>query len=227
MNIDEIKRLIPLCTTRQEVLISLGINPNNSTKTRQLRKIIKENNLDVSHLRTIRSSIWADNYKIIDCYNKSDCITTFLNLMGLDNIGGNYKSAKRHILRLGLDLNKINGKNNAKIIRSIRNKENPKGIKLEDILNGQYPHYKSSVLKKRLIKEEYLKEICSSCGLGNKWNNIPIILQLDHKDGNSKNNKLDNLRILCPNCHSLTDSYKGKNKGKGRKSRYIKTGSYS
>ena len=46
---------------------------------------------------------------------------------------------------------------------------------------------------------------------------VPI--ELDHIDGNSENNSLENLRILCPNCHSLTPTYKSSNKGKGRKYR--------
>lgn len=65
---------------------------------------------------------------------------------------------------------------------------------------------------KRYIVERF-GDICVSCGLTNEWNGKPITLQLDHKDGNSDNNSIENLRILCPNCHTQTDTYGSKGQG--------------
>ena len=62
---------------------------------------------------------------------------------------------------------------------------------------------------------------CSMCNIST-WNNSPLILECDHIDGNPKNNKPENLRLLCPNCHSQTESFKGKNYGNGRDTRYLK-----
>jgi len=61
------------------------------------------------------------------------------------------------------------------------------------------------------------KNKCCKCGWG-KINEVTgkIPLEVDHIDGNYKNNKLDNLRLLCPNCHSLSCNYKDLNKGNGR-----------
>ena len=59
---------------------------------------------------------------------------------------------------------------------------------------------------------------CSACGIKD-WNNTPLVFDLDHIDGDSYNNSPDNLRLLCPNCHSQTPTYKGRNSGKGRHSR--------
>jgi 5-methylcytosine-specific restriction endonuclease McrA len=54
---------------------------------------------------------------------------------------------------------------------------------------------------------------CSTCGIS-EWASRPIKCQVDHINGDSSNNKLDNLRLLCPNCHSQTDTFAGRNKGK-------------
>jgi 5-methylcytosine-specific restriction endonuclease McrA len=78
----------------------------------------------------------------------------------------------------------------------------------------------SSKTMKRYLLREYGHK-CWSCGITN-WNNKPIIMELEHIDGNSENNSLDNLSILCPNCHSQTPTYKAKNVGKGRHSRRIR-----
>jgi hypothetical protein len=74
-------------------------------------------------------------------------------------------------------------------------------------------------LKRYLIKEKGNK--CWTCGI-TEWNGKSIIMELEHIDGNSENNSLDNLSIICPNCHSQTPTYKGANKGKGRHYRRVR-----
>lgn len=83
---------------------------------------------------------------------------------------------------------------------------------VEEILEGQHPHFKTSGLKKKLYKKGLKQPECEICGLGPIWNGKPITHHLDHIDGNARNHSLDNLQILCPNCHSQTDTYAGKNK---------------
>lgn len=81
----------------------------------------------------------------------------------------------------------------------------PPKRKIEDYLSGKYS-IKSQDLKLRLIRQGYKKHECESCGL-TEWMSNPIPIELDHIDGNNKNNQIDNLRILCPNCHALTITY--------------------
>jgi endogenous inhibitor of DNA gyrase (YacG/DUF329 family) len=52
-----------------------------------------------------------------------------------------------------------------------------------------------------------LPQVCCMCGTGSEWNGKPLRLQVDHKDGNTKNNKRENLRMICPNCHTQTDNW--------------------
>lgn len=70
--------------------------------------------------------------------------------------------------------------------------------------------YQSYKLAKRLIKEGIKESKCECCNLS-KWQNKPIPLELHHINGIHSDNRLENLQLLCPNCHALTDSYRGKN----------------
>lgn len=65
--------------------------------------------------------------------------------------------------------------------------------------------------KKRIIKEELLENKCAICSLPPTWNSMSLVLQLDHIDGDHMNNEITNLRLICPNCHSQTDTFAGKN----------------
>lgn len=78
--------------------------------------------------------------------------------------------------------------------------------------------HERKILKKYLI--EWRGHACEKCN-GTKWNNQSMPLELDHEDGDASNDLPDNLRLLCPNCHALTPTAKGKNRGNGRKARGV------
>lgn len=82
--------------------------------------------------------------------------------------------------------------------------------------SGKFPG-KNGV--KRYLSEQ--KEGCWVCGI-TEWNGKEITLELEHIDGNSDNNTEENLALLCPNCHSQTDTYKGRNTGNGRHYRRLR-----
>lgn len=87
-----------------------------------------------------------------------------------------------------------------------------RSIPLADILAGWHPQYGTSKLKKRLVADNVLPDMCAVCGTGPTWNGSPLTLQLDHINGNSSDHRLVNLRIICPNCHSQTVTFAGRGK---------------
>lgn len=91
----------------------------------------------------------------------------------------------------------------------VKEKDVKKQVPLQEIL-VENSNYKSSDLKKRLIKEGLKEDICEICGCTNIWNNNPLTLQLDHINGNHHDNRIENLRIICPNCHSQTETFGNK-----------------
>lgn len=88
--------------------------------------------------------------------------------------------------------------------------------------SGNAPKKTSGVsghIRRYLLDKQNNK--CYTCGI-DSWNNNPIVLEVEHKDGNSSNNIEENLIMLCPNCHSQTPTYKGANKGNGRHYRRVR-----
>ena len=140
----------------------------------------------------------------------SDGYSDLLRKVELNPKGGNPKTLKKIIKEYELDETQLNI-NRSNLYSRCQKKTNEKSkIPLEDILNNKTEKpYGSSKLLKRLIKEEYKEYKCEICGL-TEWQGKHITLQLDHIDGNHNNNSLDNLCILCPNCHSQTDTFAGK-----------------
>jgi Zn finger protein HypA/HybF involved in hydrogenase expression len=84
---------------------------------------------------------------------------------------------------------------------------------LQDYISGKV-YGKCSHLKENLYKYGIKHNQCETCKI-TEWHGLPLVCELDHIDGDTSNNRLDNLRILCPNCHSQTPTFRAKNKNKG------------
>lgn len=85
---------------------------------------------------------------------------------------------------------------------------------LDEILIKDSFYQNISRLKIRLINEKRLEYKCAICGNQGEWNGIPLTLELDHINGQHLDHRIENLRFLCPNCHSQTNTNSGKNKNK-------------
>jgi hypothetical protein len=134
-----------------------------------------------------------------------NCISTaqVLNELGIVSAGGNYHTIRKYMRLWGIDTShfKKQGWNGGMTFGPKR--------PIEEYLSNKRP-MRSWKLKHRLLKDGLLEYRCSNCTL-EVWLGKPIPLELHHIDGDSDNNALENLILLCPNCHALTDTYRGKN----------------
>lgn len=145
------------------------------------------------------------NEQLAEAVKTSHSIRAVLKKIGLTPAGGNYGAIKKRISELELETSHFLGQ------AILRNKTHTYGTRpLEKIL----VHKKLENtwrLKNRLLREEIKEHHCEKCG-NTEWLGNPIPLELHHKDGDRTNNRLQNIELLCPNCHSLTDNYRGSKK---------------
>lgn len=135
----------------------------------------------------------------------SNSIRDILKKINLKPTGGNYKTIHSYANKHKIDLSHLSGQGWRK--GSKKPVIKPKNIK-EYLVQNSF--YNSNRLRKRLISESIFEEKCSNCKKS-KWMNKKIPLELDHINGINTDNRISNLRLLCPNCHALTDTYRGKN----------------
>jgi len=158
-----------------------------------------------------RGKIWQvpeDEFREVVASSRS--FSEVIKRIGLAVCGGNLESLQKRIARLNIDISHLTLKTQ---------KTTPQNkIPLQNIL-VEHSTYKRIHLRDRLIQNHLLNYECAICGLGPEWEEQELVLTLDHLNGVKDDHRLENLRFLCPNCHSQTETFSGKNANKNKRKR--------
>ncbi len=152
-----------------------------------------------------RPTKWTEE-ELLKAIKTSTSIRQVLSKIGLVQAGGNYEQVKKFIRNEEIDIVHFTGKGWNKGLKIPRLPLIP----MHEILIEE-SHFQSHKLKKRLFHEGYKLPKCEKCGWAKCSEDGRTPLELDHINGNRKDNRLENLQILCPNCHSLQPTHRGRN----------------
>ncbi len=172
-----------------------------------MRQSIQASKIDAGHLAPKRLSSLSD-LAISDAVAMYSTKAAILRALGLPVSETGYRDLRERIQALDLDTRHFVGSSWRRGIPNSSVKPRPIA---EYLVRGR--PVQSAKLRRRLLAEGILEERCSEC-LQSTWLGKPIPLELDHINGDRLDNRLENLRLLCPNCHAFTDSYRGRNIGR-------------
>ncbi len=152
-----------------------------------------------------RKRSW-DETQFKNAVKNSTSFRQVLLKIGLREAGGNYEQVKKYIKEYNLKTSHFKGMAWNKGLIGIGKPR----ISLEDILKKDN-YFQSFKLKKRLFLANLKPQYCEKCGWAERNKDGYLPLELDHINGDRHDNRLKNLRILCPNCHSLESTHRGRN----------------
>jgi hypothetical protein len=194
--------------TLSEALTKLGVDPKSSRRN-YIRERMKKLGVDISHFER-EGAKWTREI-LESVVSASTSVYDVLRRLGLDPVGGHHTNIHRRIKAYGLDTSHFQmPTRRGETMRS----RTPEALLVEQSA-GHARRIPSDRLK-RAMTTLGVPERCARCGTEPTWRGHPLPLEVDHIDGNWRNNRIENLRFLCPNCHSTTDSYRGRAKGRTR-----------
>ncbi|MFF4724448.1 HNH endonuclease signature motif containing protein [Streptomyces mirabilis] len=191
--------------TLSEALTKLGVDPKSSTR-RYLNERMKKLDVDISHFEH-EGVRWTKDI-LEAAVSTSTNMCEVLRRLGLEVVGGHHTHISRRIKTYGIDTSHFRQ-------RSRTGRDRPSRASPEALLVEQIPTTARRMPSNRLKKAMGSLGVpmrCALCGTDPVWLGEPLPLEVDHIDGNWRNNRIENLRLLCPNCHSTTDTYRRRGK---------------
>ena len=192
-----------------DLCVKVGYNRADTKALKKIKIRLNDFAFDLKKFKGKNLSVLNNQIKlrksVAENYTYSDILKDF----NLAITGGNMNSLKNYINLFNISIEHFNEKHYF-LTKTDFNKK----WKDEEIFIENSP-VATETVKTRIIKQGLIEYKCS-CGLGSQWNNKPITLQLEHKNGNNRDHRLENLEFLCPNCHSQTGTYGSKNKKSNR-----------
>ncbi|MFP3992151.1 HNH endonuclease [Streptomyces sp. E11-3] len=166
---------------------------------RYLRRKMTDAGVDTSHFPTR----WARHTeaKLREAVALSTSVAEVVRRLGISQVGGNQAHIGRRIAAMGIDTSHFQSTRRGR----------PKGslgtpLALRAPEDGRVP---GDRLRRELLKVG-VPETCAVCKTGTVWNQRPLRLEVDHINGEWWDNRPENLQLLCPNCHAVTDTYRGR-----------------
>ncbi|MFE1878951.1 HNH endonuclease signature motif containing protein [Streptomyces diastatochromogenes] len=194
-----------------EALERLGVDPKSSTRN-YIRGRMKKLGVDTSHFE--REGVKWTREVLEQAVAVSISLNEVLRRLGLEVVGGHHTHIGRKIKAYGIDTSHFTS-----VVRTERMRFNQRRRTAADILVEDVSAHALRIPSQRLkraMSELGVEERCALCGIEPIWLGEPLPLEVDHIDGNWRDNRIENLRFLCPNCHSTTDSYRGRGKERAR-----------
>ncbi|MEU9649168.1 HNH endonuclease signature motif containing protein [Streptomyces sp. NPDC048110] len=193
--------------TLSAALVRLGVDPK-SWKRRYIFDRMRKLGVDVSHFER-EGAKWTREI-LEPVVAESASVYEVLRRLGLDPVGGHHTNISRRIRAYCIDTSHFTS-----VVRTEAQRHNQRRRTAEEILVADASARARRVpgaRLKRAMRELDVEERCALCGNEAVWLGEPLPLEVDHIDGDWRNNRIENLRMLCPNCHSTTDSYRGRGK---------------
>lgn len=137
---------------------------------------------------------------------ESVSVAQVIRKLGLAVAGGSYGTVVHHVAVLGLDISHFTGQ---AWVGTRTSSAAPNGKYTLETIFCEGSTFPTSKLLQVILREGYRERRCESCG-NDAWLGLPIAIEVDHANGVRDDHRLDNLRLLCPNCHAQTPTWRGR-----------------